>query len=449
MNMKYRKNRLKRTLAIWLTCAILATLLQACGIQPTPSSEPIRPLNVTTQAPSTAERVTASATLPPTVPTITQGPTRTPRRHTPIRSMETLTPTSTVTPTPRPEAVDGLLGAPLMLQYVAGDEVYLQDVATGERRRLDPKISFGEYDQFLGWTRQGCGFYYRANNYNIVELDLHGDVIRTVFSAEKLKLYRGEGEVSEFVLLSPSEEWVAFMAGQGERTSLPDRYEYHYASENVFVMASDGSAGPFQISQNGGAWAYFWSPDSTKLAYLDYDRDGNFQVYVANYDGSERSQLTHFTTDTSIGDYFLWSPDGKHIEIDSYLDVSSEYNLFLAAIQSEQVIFLKKVGAPSYSSWDDGVFLLWKDDQIEWLDPSTGEIIRQRSGVPNFEKMRWPGRFDSGKKMGYFSATDDKFYIYDIEANSLNSWPAVTKLTFLAGWQIAPDAFPGEAACSP
>ena len=38
-------------------------------------------------------------------------------------------------------------------------------------------------------------------------------------------------------------------------------------------------------------WLSSWSPDSKKLTF-ESDRDGNFEIYVVNADGSEPKRLT-------------------------------------------------------------------------------------------------------------------------------------------------------------
>jgi Tol biopolymer transport system component len=58
-----------------------------------------------------------------------------------------------------------------------------------------------------------------------------------------------------------------------------------------------------------------WSPDGTKIAFTrvigDADRDGNFDIYVMNADGSNPRRLT--TDPASHDNDPSWSPDGTKI----------------------------------------------------------------------------------------------------------------------------------------
>jgi Tol biopolymer transport system component len=57
-----------------------------------------------------------------------------------------------------------------------------------------------------------------------------------------------------------------------------------------------------------------WSPDSRRIAFQS-SRDGNFEIYVMNADGSNPTRLTNNT----IGDFYPnWSPDGKKLAFSSH-----------------------------------------------------------------------------------------------------------------------------------
>ena len=59
-----------------------------------------------------------------------------------------------------------------------------------------------------------------------------------------------------------------------------------------------------------------WSPDGTKIAFAS-DRDGNYEIYVMNADGTHQTRLTNNAAyDMSPA----WSPDGTRIAFDTQRD---------------------------------------------------------------------------------------------------------------------------------
>ena len=52
----------------------------------------------------------------------------------------------------------------------------------------------------------------------------------------------------------------------------------------------------------GGGDSSDWSPDGEQIAFMS-DRNGNFEIYVINADGTGQTRLT-----TSVGYFPVWSP---------------------------------------------------------------------------------------------------------------------------------------------
>ncbi|UCC48931.1 MAG: PD40 domain-containing protein, partial [Gemmatimonadota bacterium] len=75
----------------------------------------------------------------------------------------------------------------------------------------------------------------------------------------------------------------------------------------IYVMNADGS-NPVRLTDNpAGDYEPAWSPDGTRIAFMSY-RDGNYEIYVMEADGSNPARLT----DNPAGDnHPAWSPGSQ------------------------------------------------------------------------------------------------------------------------------------------
>ena len=114
----------------------------------------------------------------------------------------------------------------------------------------------------------------------------------------------------------------------------------------IYVMNADGS-GRTNLTNNPAAdYDSTWSPDGTKIAFIS-DRDGNWEIYVMNADGSGQTRLTN----NPANDHGpTWSPDGAMIAFVSDRDGNKEIYI-MNADGSGQMRLTNNASIDMYPSW--------------------------------------------------------------------------------------------------
>ena len=115
-----------------------------------------------------------------------------------------------------------------------------------------------------------------------------------------------EGGQLRQLTVNAVEDWNSGFSPDGSQIAFTSDRDGDY---EIFVMNADGT-GTVQLTHNdtddqGG----LWSPDGTRIAFSS-DRDGDYEIFVMNPDGSGTVQLTH---NDALDWAPQWSPDGTRI----------------------------------------------------------------------------------------------------------------------------------------
>ena len=128
----------------------------------------------------------------------------------------------------------------------------------------------------------------------------------------------------------------------------------------LYVMNADGSnVRRLTHNDDHADWLPSWSPDGSQIVFTS-DRDGDFEVFVMNADGTDQRQLTHnlsFETAPS------WSPDGTRIAFTSDSDGDPEIFVINAdGTDQRQLTFNRQDDA--YPSWSpDGARIAFQSER--------------------------------------------------------------------------------------
>ncbi|HEV3137133.1 MAG TPA: hypothetical protein VGZ26_04500 [Pirellulales bacterium] len=228
------------------------------------------------------------------------------------------------------EVVYSVVESPMMMRLVR------LDLATGEAEPLYPQAATSQFESaFSPDERYHVFVEFRAvTNVKMVIRDTRDnrDVIfdpgsdrahlssptvdprgnRVVFSFPRtvgqqivsVDLQANNGKVLT-ALTDAIDDWATFS---------PDGSQIAFASSRdgdfeIYVMQADGSQ-PRRLTESPGLDIRpAWSPDGRQLAFTSM-RDGNYEIYVMNADGSGVRRVTNHP---ERDDYAQWHPDGKQL----------------------------------------------------------------------------------------------------------------------------------------
>ncbi|HPH98661.1 MAG TPA: hypothetical protein PK613_22465 [Anaerolineaceae bacterium] len=330
-----------------IVVGLMGMVFSGCNVwQIDPTSKAVSPIQ-NTVTPVTKSTMTST-------PVITLSPTR------------VVAPTTTKTPfvTKAPEREFWISG-PFSLLRMKGGHIVVEERQTGRRRSISGVI---EPNEFLGWTKDSCGFYRRmAAFYDVVEVNLNGEIVRTVYENQSVNL---PGYVKDYEdRPSPDFKYVTIIGLDKEYPSGDI-----YGDKWDLLVRNIETNEIIPLSQNGGAYLYAWAADGKQIAYLDFDSDQSLRLYTIKPDGTDRRMISNYPINPEIifGVTLLWSPDGQYLSLSGSGDM--EGTDFINLLDNS---FVHMTWGSERGFWtEDGKFLIEWGEKIHLFNPANGEKIK-------------------------------------------------------------------------
>ena len=186
---------------------------------------------------------------------------------------------------------------------------------------------------------------------------------------------------------------------------------------DIYVMNADGSRQKRLTNNPDWDEQPRWSPDGKKFAYMsivnDEIDDRHWEVFVMNADGSDQKRLTYSKKAASPS----WSPDGEKIAFSGDRGDGNSAIFIMDADGSQQTILTDRGGRPSWSGNGQQIaFISWTDESSDISiinSDGTGETNLTNSpamdGTPSFSP--------DGRKIAFLSIVDNNYDIYVMNAD--------------------------------
>ncbi len=311
-----------------------------------------------------------------------------------------------------------------------GDEFIRHvDLETGN----STEISFSDdvYYQVLDYYDE-CSMIMRFGN-KITKTNLSGEIDSELFS-----IAHSESEFLYKVAISPKKTSVAYTLGQGYFGY--DRFEI----QDVYIMDRDGEI--YKVTQNGGGWIGEWSHDERKLAYSDFDENGNQQLYIFDRNNNKRQQITAFQEKVDEIRRIRWSGDDQQILLEIYEEKS--LNKLVVAESNASQPGIKEISGFSEISgfwWTDNQEIILQaktegessERGLFLVDVASNTIIHkvlesQYSDQPFI--LATP--LISPKLVGFFLV--NSFFVYDFDSKEMHKYVNVQKGMNFGEWIPSP-----------